>query len=283
MLAVYRFGSYLPAPGVNSDALSNLLGDQAGVLSLLTLFSGGGLQRLSIFALGIMPYITASIILQVLTPVFPNLQALQKEGELGQRRITQYTRYLTVGLAFAQAAGYAYLFSHPGAISGASSSLISTDFRSVALIITTLTAGATLLMWIGELIPQRGIGNGMSLLIFASILTSAPAGISAWWNGSSFEKLSLPLVVLGIVYSVVYVQEGIRKIPIQYAKRMVGRRMTQGGSTYLPLRVNMAGVIPIIFATALMAFPSTFAQFSAFATTSVGKFFTNHLSPSSYT
>jgi preprotein translocase subunit SecY len=263
MLAVYRFGSYLPAPGVNSDALSNLLGDQAGVLSLLTLFSGGGLQRLSVFALGIMPYITASIILQVLTPVFPTLQQLQKEGELGQRRITQYTRYLTVALSAIQAAGYTYLFSKgSGALggSGGNGALVNVSIRNVVLIIVTLTAGATLLMWVGELITQRGIGNGMSLLIFASILTSAPAGISAWWNGSSFEKLSLPLVVLGVIFAVVYVQEGIRRIPIQYAKRMVGRRMTSGGSTYLPLRVNMAGVIPVIFASAVMLFPVTVAQ-----------------------
>jgi len=206
MLAVYRFGSYLPAPGVNSDALSNLLGDQAGVLSLLTLFSGGGLQRLSVFALGIMPYITASIILQVLTPVFPTLQQLQKEGELGQRRITQYTRYLTVALSAIQAAGYTYLFSKgSGALGGpgGNGALINVSIRNVVLIIVTLTAGATLLMWVGELITQRGIGNGMSLLIFASILTSAPAGISAWWNGSSFEKLSLPLVVLGVNFAVV--------------------------------------------------------------------------------
>ena len=260
MLLLYRLGSYLPSPGVDSQWISDLINGQGGVLSLLTLFSGGGLQRLSVFALGIMPYITASIILQVLTPVFPNLQALQKEGELGQRRITQYTRYLTVGLAGAQALGYVYLFSNPGAISGASGSLINTSLRSVVLIAVTLTAGATLLMWIGELITQRGIGNGMSLLIFASILTSAPAGISAWWNGSSFEKLSLPLVVLGVIFAVVYVQEGIRRIPIQYAKRMVGRRMTSGGSTYLPLRVNMAGVIPVIFASAVMLFPVTVAQ-----------------------
>jgi len=260
MLLLYRLGSYLPSPGVDSQRISDLINGQGGVLSLLTLFSGGGLQRLSVFALGIMPYITASIILQVLTPVFPNLQALQKEGELGQRRITQYTRYLTVGLAGAQALGYVYLFSNPGAISGASGSLINTSLRSVVLIAVTLTAGATLLMWIGELITQRGIGNGMSLLIFASILTSAPAGISAWWNGSSFEKLSLPLVVVAVIFAVVYVQEGIRKIPIQYAKRMVGRRMTSGGSTYLPLRVNMAGVIPVIFAAAIMAFPATVFQ-----------------------
>ena len=176
------------------------------------------------FALGIMPYITASIIIQVLTPVFPSLQELQKEGELGQRRITQYTRYLTVVLAGVQARATSTCSPTAPARSaaGGTGALINISLRSVILIVVTLTAGATLLMWIGELITQRGIGNGMSLLIFASILTSAPAGISAWWNGSSFEKLSLPVVVLGVIFAVVYVQEGIRRIPIQYAKRMVG-------------------------------------------------------------
>jgi preprotein translocase subunit SecY len=260
MLAVYRLGSHLPAPGVDPNALS--VGGSS-FLNLLNTFSGGGLTRLSIFALGIMPYITASIILQVMTPVFPSLQALQKEGELGQRRITQYTRYLTVALAAAQSLGYAYAFASGSSLLGATSTngkvLVDQSLRTYVLVVMTLTAGAALLMWIGELITQRGIGNGMSLLIFASILTSAPAGINAWWNGSGFEKLSLPLVILAVITGVVYVQEGIRKIPIQYAKRMVGRRMTSGGSTYLPLRVNMAGVIPVIFASAIMILPGTVA------------------------
>jgi preprotein translocase subunit SecY len=260
MLAVYRLGSHLPAPAVNPDAI-NVGG--SSFLNLLNTFSGGGLSRLSIFALGIMPYITASIILQVMTPVFPSLQALQKEGELGQRRITQYTRYLTVALAAAQSLGYAYAFANNSSLLGATSLgnvLVDHSLRSYVLVVMTLTAGATLLMWIGELITQKGIGNGMSLLIFSSILTSAPAGINAWWNGSGFEKLSLPIVILAVVTGVVYVQEGIRKIPIQYAKRMVGRRMTSGGSTYLPLRVNMAGVIPVIFASAIMILPATVAS-----------------------
>jgi preprotein translocase subunit SecY len=264
MLLIYRLGSYIPAPGVNSNALQNLLSSQAGgILGLLSVFSGGGISRLGIFALGIMPYITASIILQVMTPVFPNLQQLQKEGEMGQRRITQYTRYLTVALAAFQALGYTYLFSHgSGAIggTGGNGALLRFSLGNIILVTLTLTAGAVLLMWVGELITQRGIGNGMSLLIFASILTSAPAGISAWWNGSTFEKLSLPIVIFAVIVAIVYVQEGIRKIPIQYAKRMVGRRMTSGGSTYLPLRVNMAGVIPVIFAAAIMAFPPTVGQ-----------------------
>ena len=257
ILAIYRFGSYIPAPGVNSDALSEALKNQGGIFGLLSVFSGGGLSRLGVFALGIMPYITASIILQVMTPVFPSLQALQKEGELGQRRITQYTRYLTVFLASVQALGYTYAFHSNALGSSATGNLVSFNLGNVILVVVTLTAGATLLMWMGELITQRGVGNGMSLLIFASILTSAPAGISAWWQGSTFEKLSLPVVVFLVIVAVVFVQEGIRKIPIQYAKRMVGRRMTSGGSTYLPLRVNMAGVIPVIFASAIMILPGT--------------------------
>ncbi len=260
ILALYRLGSFIPSPGVNSDALAKALSSQGGIFSLLAVFSGGGLSRLGLFALGIMPYITASIILQVMTPVFPTLQALQKEGELGQRRITQYTRYLTVGLAALQALGYTYAF-HSGSLGGAAAgNLINFNLGNVILVVMTLTAGATLLMWMGEQVTTRGVGNGMSLLIFASILTSAPAGINAWWNGSTFEKLSLPLVVFMIVLAVVFVQEGIRKIPIQYAKRMVGRRMTTGGSTHLPLRINMAGVIPVIFAAAVVAFPPTVGQ-----------------------
>jgi preprotein translocase subunit SecY len=265
ILAIYRFGSFIPSPGVDSSALASSLANQGGIYSLLSVFSGGGLSRLSLFALGIMPYITASIILQVLTPVSTNLQALQKEGELGQRRITQYTRYLTVALAALQGLGYTYAF-HSGTLGGSGTgNLVKFNTGNVILVTLTLTVGATLLMWMGELVTQRGIGNGMSLLIFASILTSAPAAINAWWNGSSFEKLSLPLVIFFIVLAVVYVQEGIRKIPIQYAKRMVGRRMTSGGSTYLPLRINMAGVIPVIFAAAIMAFPATVAQLLPFS------------------
>ena len=274
VLLIYRFGSFIPSPGVDSSALASALSNQGGIYSLLSVFSGGGLSRLSLFALGIMPYITASIILQVLTPVSANLQALQKEGELGQRKITQYTRYLTVVLAALQGLGYTYAF-HSGALgTTGTGNLVKFNLGNVILVTMTLTVGATLLMWLGELVTQRGIGNGMSLLIFASILTSAPAAINAWWNGSAFEKLSLPIVIFLVVLAVVYVQEGIRKIPIQYAKRMVGRRMTSGGSTYLPLRINMAGVIPVIFAAAIMAFPATVGQLLPFGfANSVAAFF----------
>ena len=193
-----------------------------------------------------MPYVTASIILQLLTVVVPRLEQLQKEGEAGYAKINQYTRYLTVVLAAAQSLGYAYLFKRQGALDA--------GVGRTLLIVLTLTAGTTLLMWMGELITKRGVGNGISLLIFASILTSMPAGISAWYYGGVMEKLFFPLIALAIIAAVVFIQEGQRKIPIQYAKRMVGRRMTAGGSTYMPLRVNMAGVIPIIFAAAILAF-----------------------------
>src|SRR3954469_23334980 len=248
ILALYRLGSWMPAPGVDSDTISSYFNGQGGtVLGLLNLFSGSALSRFSIFALGIMPYVTASILLQLMTVVIPQLEALQKEGEAGYAKINQYTRYLTVALAAAQAAGYAYLFQREGAL--------QTNTGRLVLIILTLTAGTTLLMYMGELITKRGIGNGISLLIFASILVSAPAGVTAWYNGGPMEKLFFPLIALAIIVSVVFIQEGQRRIPIQYAKRMIGRKMTSGESTYLPLRVNMAGVIPIIFAAAVMAFP----------------------------
>ena len=253
-LAAYRLGSWLPAPGVDSASIQAYFNGQGGsVLGLLNLFSGSALSRFSLFALGIMPYVTASIIVQLLGVVIPTLEQLRKEGEAGQAKITQYTRYLTVVLAIAQSTGYAYLFKRQGAL--------NIDTGRLVLIIVTLTAGTTLLMWLGEMITKRGIGNGISLLIFASIMTSAPAGINAWVNGGPMEKLFFPIVALGIVVAVVFVQEGQRKIPIQYAKRQVGTRMTAGGATYLPLRVNMAGVIPVIFAAAIMAFPPTIGQF----------------------
>jgi preprotein translocase subunit SecY len=254
ILALYRLGSWIPAPGVDSDQIKSYFNNQGGtILGLLNVFSGGALSQFSLFALGIMPYVTASIILQLLTVVIPKLEQLQKEGEAGYAKINQYTRYSTVGLAAAQAAGYAYLFQRQGALTNNSGRLV--------LIVITLTAGTTLLMYMGELITKRGIGNGISLLIFASILVSAPAGVTAWYNGGPMEKLFFPLIAIGIIVAVVFIQEGQRRIPIQYAKRMVGRKMTSGESTYLPLRVNMAGVIPIIFAAAVMAFPPTIGQY----------------------
>jgi preprotein translocase subunit SecY len=254
IIALYRLGTWMPAPGVNSDQIKSYFSNQGGtVLGLLNLFSGGALSQFSIFALGIMPYVTASIILQLMAVVVPRLEQLQKEGESGYAKINQYTRYLTVALAALQALGYSYLFYRQDAL--------QLNAGRIVLIVLTLTAGTALLMWMGELITKRGVGNGISLIIFASIISDAPTAIRAWIDGSPTTKLIYPLILLGIIVAIVFIQEGQRRIPIQYAKRMVGRRMTTGGSTYMPLRVNMAGVIPIIFAAAIMAFPPTIAQF----------------------
>jgi preprotein translocase subunit SecY len=262
MLALYRLGAYIPAPGVNVDAVKEISNNFGGsnVLGFLNLFSGGSLSRLSLFALGIMPYITASIILQLLTVVVPSLERLSKEGEVGQQKITQYTRYLTVGLAFFESLGYVFLFRSLGNESGADV-LGTLTFPKVMLIVICLTAGCTLLMWLGELITQRGIGNGISLMIFASIASGLPTGITKWWNNpDQVFVVMMPFIALAVIVAIVFVQEGQRRIPVQYAKRMVGRKMTSGGSTYLPLRVNMAGVIPVIFAASIMAFPPTIGQ-----------------------
>ncbi len=230
------------------------------MLGLLNLFSGGGLGRIALFALGIMPYITASIILQILQVAVPSLEKLSKEGEVGQQRITQYTRYLTVGLAFAQSIGYVFLFRSFQQSAGVT--LINNfNLGKVFIIVLSLTAGTMLLMWLGELVTQRGIGNGISLLIFASIVSRIPGGISAWWrNPDQTFKVIMPFIVVGVVAAIVFVQLGQRRIPIQYAKRVIGRRMTEGGMTYLPLQVNMAGVIPVIFAASIMAIPPTIGQ-----------------------
>src|ERR671938_90319 len=262
LLALYRVGSHVPVPGIAVAAVNQIQQQfgNGGILNLLNTFSGGGLSRIALFALGIMPYITASIILQLLTVVVPSLEKLQKEGEVGQARITQYTRYLTVGLAFAQSIGYVFLFRSFEQQAGVTL-IPNFNVGKVFLIVITLTAGTVLLMWMGELITQRGIGNGISLLIFASIVARIPNGVHSWWtNPSQVFKVVMPFIALGVVAAIVFVQEGQRRIPIQYAKRVVGRRMSGGGQTYLPLRVNMAGVIPVIFAVSVMAIPPTIGQ-----------------------
>jgi preprotein translocase subunit SecY len=264
MLLLYRIGAFIPAPGVNVEAIDRISQNfqGQGILTFLNLFSGGSLQRFAIFALGIMPYITASIILQLMTVVVPSLEKLRKEGEVGQQKITQYTRYLTVALAFLQSIGYVFLFRSFGASAGTP---IVDDFSffPIFVIIVTLTSGTVLLMWFGELITQRGIGNGISLMIFASIVAQLPQGIQLWWNNpDQVFKVMMPFLVLAIIAGIVFIQEGQRRIPVQYAKRMIGRKMAGGGSTYLPLRVNMAGVIPVIFAASLMAFPPTIGELS---------------------
>lgn len=257
VLAVYRLGSWVPAPGINERAIEQFFGSSGntGVLSLLNLFSGSALSRFSLFALGIMPYVTASIIFQVLGAVVPSLERLQKEGEAGYAKITQWTRYLTVGLAAAQATGYAFLFKQ------STNALPNANAGRLIIIVLTLTGGTALLMWLGEQITKRGIGNGISLLIFASILAYAPSGISGWINGGTTARLFFPIVALAIVVAVVFVMEGQRRIPVQYARRQLGNRQTSGGSTYMPLSVVMAGVIPIIFAAAVLAVPQTIGSF----------------------
>jgi preprotein translocase subunit SecY len=255
ILALYRLGSWVPAPGVDQTALQGLF-KGGGVLALINLFSGSALSRFSLFALGIMPYVTASIIVQLMTVVVPTLERLQKEGEAGVAKITQYTRYLTVALAAAQAIGYGFLFKRQGA-------LPNVNAGKLVIIILTLTGGCVLLMWMGELITKRGIGNGISLLIFASILAAAPGGVTAWINGGTMERLFFPIIAVAVIVAVVFVQEGQRRIPVQYARRQLGNRQTTGGSTYMPLRVNMAGVIPVIFAAAIMVLPQTVAEFAS--------------------
>ena len=262
LLAIYRLGAHIPVPGVSVQAVKDIQEQfgGGGILNLLNTFSGGGLSRIAIFALGIMPYITASIILQLLTVVVPSLEKLSKEGEVGQARITQYTRYLTVGLAFAQSIGYVFLFR---SFTPSAGQAVIENFNAgkLFLIVTVLTCGCVVVMWLGELITQRGIGNGISLMIFASIVAGLPKGVQAWWTSSDqVFKVMMPFLALAVIAAVVFIQEGQRRIPVQYAKRVIGRRMSGGGQTYLPLRVNMAGVIPVIFAASIMAFPPTVGQ-----------------------
>ncbi len=281
ILALYRLGAHIPVPGINVEAVRAVQDSFSGssILGFLNLFSGGGLSRIALFALGIMPYITASIILQLLTVVVPSLEKLQKEGEVGQQRITQYTRYLTVGLAFGQSIGYVFLFRSFTASAGTP---IIDNFNAarVFLIVISLTAGCILIMWMGELITQRGIGNGISLMIFASIVSGLPNGVQAWATSPDpVFKVMMPFIALAVIAAIVFVQEGQRRIPIQYAKRVIGRRMTQGGQTYLPLRVNMAGVIPVIFAASIMAFPPTVGQL---ANNEFGREFAAFFSPNGW-
>ena len=283
MIALYRLGATLPSPGVSYTNVQTCLkavneAGTGGVLNLLNLFSGGALLRLSVFALGIMPYITASIILQLLTVVIPRLEALKKEGQAGQTKITQYTRYLTIGLAILQSTTMLTLMkNNPSALLGQQCDPSQTGGKGVifdkvgwegmAVMVITLTAGTTLIMWLGELITDRGIGNGMSLLIFTSITANFPSSLWAIKQGSTTMNgwpvfLGVLLMGMLLVGAVVFVEQGQRRIPVQYAKRMVGRRMYGGSSTYIPMKVNQAGVIPVIFASSLLQLPLMIANFT---------------------
>ena len=266
MIILYRIGSQIPTPGVDyssiSDRLHDLNQDQSSVYSMINLFSGGALLQLSIFAIGIMPYITASIIVQLLTVVIPKFEQLKKEGQSGQAKMTEYTRYLTVGLALLQSAGIVALADRQQLL-GEGVQVLDSNVGTfgVTMMVLVMTAGAVLVMWLGELITDKGIGNGMSLLIFAGIATRLPADGAAILRGSG--GLAFALVVVGVlilVIGVIFIEQGQRRIPVQYAKRMVGRRQYGETSTYLPLKVNQAGVIPVIFASALIYVPVLITQ-----------------------
>jgi preprotein translocase subunit SecY len=263
IILVYRLGSHVPVPGIDFNAARKLTEISGGVLGLLNLFSGGALTQMAVFALGIMPYITSSIIMQLLTVVIPRLEQWSKEGEVGQKKITQWTRYLTVGLAILQSTGLTFLF-HRGGLRDAQNQPVDVipNFTPgrVALIVITLTAGTAFIMWLGELITQRGIGNGMSVLIFASIVSRLPSeGVTILrQKGWVWFGVIMALGIL-IIVAIVIVEQGQRRIPVNYAKRVVGRRMYGGSSTYIPLKVNQAGVIPIIFASSFLYIPALLA------------------------
>ncbi|MDQ4108064.1 MAG: preprotein translocase subunit SecY, partial [Actinomycetota bacterium] len=260
IIAVFRLGSYMPVPVVDIGILQRELERQGagGFLSIINLFSGGALTRLAIFSLGIMPYITSSIIMQLMTVVIPKLQQWQEQGETGTKKINQWTRYVTIVLALLQSTGLVFLFHNPAA-SGLPDVFPPDTFTgaNVAFIVLIMTAGTALIMWLGELITQRGVGNGMSILIFTSVISTLPSeGSAILQQGGTGKFAAIMLLGLAIIVAVVYVDQGQRRVPVQYAKRVVGRKMTSGGSTYLPLKVNQAGVIPIIFATSVLYFPA---------------------------
>ena len=263
MIALYRLGAHLPTPGIDVAALKQLRSsaDTGGILAFLKLFSGGALTNFAIFALGIMPYITASIIMQILGVVIPKLEEWQNQGAVGQRKITQWTRYVTIGIAVLQSTGRAYLFHNGGGgLRGGNDVGIDLvpnfDVGHVLLIVLTLTTGTALLMWMGELITQRGIGNGMSIIIFASVVSILPGMLGQIKANGGLTALILVLIGYGfILVAIVFVEQGQRRIPVQFAKRVVGRRMYGGQSTYIPLKVNQSGVIPIIFASSVLYLP----------------------------
>ncbi|ATY09394.1 preprotein translocase subunit SecY [Amycolatopsis sp. AA4] len=264
IVAVYRIGATIPAPGVSFAAVQacTAQADQQGVYQLLNLFSGGALLQLSLFATGIMPYITASIIIQLLTVVIPRFEELKKEGQSGQNKLTQYTRYLTIALAILQATGVVALADRGTLFQGCSQPIIpDNSIYSLTLIVVTMTAGTAVMMWLGELITERGVGNGMSVLIFLNIAARIPAeGANIISNGGGIALVVVLAFGLVIIASVIFVEQGQRRIPVQYAKRMVGRRMYGGTSTYLPIKVNQAGVIPVIFASSLLYLPQLLSQ-----------------------
>jgi preprotein translocase subunit SecY len=266
LLGVYRIGNHIPTPGVNTAALAQLA-EQArnNMFGLYDMFSGGNLAKVTIFALGIMPYISSSIILQLLTVVWPYLERLSKEGELGRRKITQYTRYGTIALSVVQSLGIALWLERSTGVAGGYSLVYSPGMAFRLMTILTLTTGTTFIMWLGEQITERGIGNGMSLIIFAGIVVGLPRAVLSTFDQMRtgqmglFRILLLMAFMVVVVAAIIYVERGHRRVMVQYAKRVVGRRMYGGSSTHIPLKVNTGGVIPVIFASSILAFPATIA------------------------
>ncbi|MFC4377429.1 preprotein translocase subunit SecY [Nocardia halotolerans] len=273
LIALYRLGAALPSPGVDYRAVQDCVdlvsgGESAGIYQLINLFSGGALLQLSVFAIGIMPYITASIIVQLLTVVIPRFEELRKEGQAGQTKMTQYTRYLSIALAVLQSTGLVALAARGQLLQGCQQDILAdTSIFGMVIIVLVMTAGAALVMWFGEQITERGVGNGMSLLIFAGIAARIPIdGKSILDTRGGLVFSVVCVAVLGIIVAVVFVEQGQRRIPVQYAKRVVGRKMYGGSSTYLPLKVNQAGVIPVIFASSLLYLPNLISQLTGSAT-----------------
>jgi preprotein translocase subunit SecY len=271
IMAVFRLGGFVPTPGVSYSNVQACLntGSTTGALALINLFSGGALLNLSVFALGIMPYITASIIIQLLTVVIPRFEALKEEGQAGTSKLTQYTRYLTIGLAILQSTTVVAI-TRAGTLFGTSCPkplVPNRDITTALIMVITMTAGTGLIMWLGELVTERGVGNGMSLLIFTSIAAGFPTSIWAIGQERSYDVMVL-VIALGLVIMalVVFVEQSQRRVPVQYAKRMIGRRQYGGTSTYIPIKVNMAGVIPVIFASSLLYLPALVAQFNSRST-----------------
>jgi preprotein translocase subunit SecY len=270
MIAMYRLGAHIPVPGIDLGQIKEIQdkADSSGVLNLLQTFSGGAITQFAVFALGIMPYITASIIMQILAVVIPKLEQWQEQGAVGQRKITQWTRYLGVAIALLQATGITYLFHTGGGGFGANVNttgldVFGNDYSAArfALVVLTLTTGFALLMWFGEVITQRGVGNGMSLLIFASVVSQMPRNfLTVQQEKNTFTMLAVALMFIVLMVGIVFVEQGVRRIPVQFAKRQVGRKMFGGQSTYIPLKVNGAGVISIIFASSVLYLPVILSQ-----------------------
>ncbi len=273
IVMIFRLGSQVPTPGVhvaNVDACLNDV-ESNGLYQLVNLFSGGALLQLTIFALGIMPYITASIILQLLVVVIPRLEALKKEGQAGQTKITQYTRYLTLGLALLQATGIVALARSGNLLQGCDRDLLHSDSTATFLtMVITMTAGTAVIMWLGELITDRGIGNGMSIMIFCQVVATFPSSLWGVQTSQGWAVFAIVMVIgLILVAAVIFIEQAQRRIPVQYARRMVGRKMFGGSSTYIPLKVNQAGIIPVIFASSLLYLPAMAVQFNQASTSPV--------------